>query len=118
MTQRSRQLTIDEAMGQFQTVLKEELGDAAPNAAKTPESPETPEEAEANRFRFAEYIVGLACPGPTACTDQRCRRNAVCRHIAHLRATQRDGVTRHPRRTPGAEAIRYAVWLYMNTDGV
>jgi hypothetical protein len=112
MTPRSRQLTIDEAIGEFQAVLKEELGDSPPLAAM---APQTPEEAEAGRFRFAEYMLGLACPDPAACADQRCRRNTLCRHLAHVRAQQQGGESRHPRRTPGAEAARYAIWVYMSS---
>ena len=112
MNPRSPQLTIDEAIGEFHAVLKEELGDNPPHTATTPA---TPEEAEAGLFRFAEYMLGLACPDPAACTDQRCRRNALCRHLPHVRAKQQGGESRHPRRTPGAEAARYAIWVYMSS---
>jgi hypothetical protein len=84
MSPHSPQLTIDDAIAQFQAVLKEELGDSPPHIAM---APETPEEAEARLFRFAEFMLGLACPDPAACPDQRCRRNARCRHVAHVRAT-------------------------------
>lgn len=112
MTPRSPHLTIDAAVGKFQAVLKEEYGDAPP---LTTLASETPAEAESTRFRFAEYMLGLACPDPAACADQRCRRNALCRHLAHVRAKQQSGESRHPRRTPGAEAARYAIWVYMSS---
>jgi hypothetical protein len=112
MNPRYPQLTIDEAIGEFQAVLKEELGDNRPLTAMPPE---TPEETETRLFRLAEYMLGLACPVPAACTEQRCRRNALCRHLAHVRAKQQSGLSRHPRRTPGAEAARYAIWVYMSS---
>jgi hypothetical protein len=112
MTGPTQPLTVDEAMAEFQAVTREVLGDTPSYAGSMPS---TPEEAEEGRFRFAEFILGLACPDPRACTDPRCRRNGLCRHFAHLRHGQQSGVPRHPRRTPGAEAVRYAVWVYMNS---
>ena len=112
MTTQTRQLTIDDAIAEFQAVVREELGDTPPHTTRVPV---TPEEAEARRFQFAEFMLGLACPDPTACTDWQCRRHRLCRHFARLRVKQRNGVSRHPRRTPGAEAARYAIWVYMSS---
>jgi hypothetical protein len=105
-------MTIDEAMGAFQAMVQEELGDASD---AVPGLPETPEAAEARRFRMAEYLLGLACPDPAACTDHRCRRDAVCRHLAFVRGRQASGQSSHPRRTAGAEAVRHAIWVYMSS---
>jgi hypothetical protein len=111
MNDPTHQLSVDEAMAEFQAVVREELGDSV---AHSTGSLPTPEQAEANRFKLAEYMLQLACPDPRSCTDRRCRRNALCRHFAYVRSLQQSGVSRHPRRTPGAEAARYAVWVYMN----
>ena len=106
------QLTVDEAMAEFQAVTKEHLGD---RLASGPATPRTPEEAEDARFRFAEFILSLACPDPTACSNQHCRRHRACRHFARVHAKRASGQSAHPRRTPGAEACRYAIWVYMNS---
>ena len=100
------------AMAELHAVVREELGDALADRGSTPA---TPEQAEENRFRFAEFILSLACPDPRACTDNRCRRDGRCRYFTYLRDKQRSGMSMHPRRTPGAEAARYAVWVYMNS---
>lgn len=107
-----RQLTIDEAIAEFQAVVHEELGDIGPRTGRTPT---TPEEEEEGRFRLAEYLLGLACPDPRACTDQHCRRKVLCRHFERVQAKRTSGTARHPRRTPGAEAVRYAIWVYMSS---
>jgi hypothetical protein len=106
------QLTFDEAVAQFQRMMEERL-DHMP--AGTGMTPATPQEAEDQRFRLAEVLLGLACPDPRACTDQRCRRDVVCRHFARVQAKQASGTTSHPRRTPGAEAVRYAIWVFMSS---
>jgi len=111
MTIPTRQLSIDEAIAEFQAVLKEELGDSPSDKALPPA---TREEAEATQFRLAEYMIALACPDPRACADQRCRRDVLCRHLARVHAKRASGSSSHPRRTPGAEAVRYAIWVYMN----
>ena len=111
MHPRSPHLTVDDAVGEFRAMLKEKIGDSPPLTTMTPQ---TPEEAEAGRFRFAEQLLSLACPDPAACANQQCRRNRLCRHFARLRAKQQSGVSRNPRRTPGAEAARYAIWVYMS----
>jgi hypothetical protein len=111
MMKPSRQLTIDEAIGEFQALLQEQLGDVPPGACGPPQ---TPEEAEARRFQMAEHLVRLACPDRTLCADYRCRRDAICRHLAFVLTRQRTGKSGHPRRPPGAEAVRYAIWVYMS----
>jgi hypothetical protein len=112
MNEHTPPLTVDEAMAEFQAVVREELGDDFGDGGSTPA---TPEQAEENRFRFAEFILSLACPDPRACTDKRCRRDGLCCHFRYLRDKQQSGKSIHPRRTPGAEAARYAVWVYMNS---
>jgi hypothetical protein len=107
-----RQLTIDQAIAEFQAVVREELGDDFSPAA-TP--PQTFEETEEERFRFAELMVALACPDPRACTDHRCRRNALCRHFQRVLAKRASGRPIHPMRTAGAEALRYAIWAYISS---
>jgi hypothetical protein len=112
MTEPSRRLTIDEALSEFQAVVREELGDPVPAESL---SPQTAEEAETRCFRMAEFLCGLACPHPARCTDQRCRRDGLCRHLGHIRMKQSEGRSGHPRRSPGADAVRYAIWAYMSS---
>jgi len=111
-----QKLTVDEAVAKFYTILRVELGPptAAPSATG---AAETREEAEARYFRLAESLLRHACPDPTCCTDPRCRRLGLCRHFADLRARQ-EGRRSQPatRRTPGAAALRHAIWIYMNSD--
>jgi hypothetical protein len=115
------QLTIDQAIADLQAVVREELGDDPPTRGPTkrpikpPEPPRTPKEKEEELFRFAEFMVTLACPDPKLCADQTCRRNATCRHLARVRAKRASDSTSHPRRSPGAEAARYAIWAYMSS---
>ena len=112
MTTPIRQLTVDDAMAEFQAALREALGDRAPNAAA---SPATSEEQEEGLFGFAEVVLSLACPNPRACSHPHCRRMVRCRHFARVEAKRASGKASHPRRTPGAEAARYAVWVYMSS---
>lgn len=108
-------LSVDDAVQQFFAILREASGLEEPDASRPAElHRETPEEAEAHRFRCAEEVLRLLCPDPRWCSDRRCRRLAMCRHFADLRARQRDGRSPHPRRTPGAAALRHAIWLYTN----
>jgi hypothetical protein len=109
MTELSRQLAIDEAIGEFQAMVRDELGDA-PAGAGGP--PEMPQEAETRRFLMARYLIRAACPAPAACPDYRCRRDAECRHLVHVRGRWSAGKSSHPRRPPGADALRYAIWVY------
>ena len=111
MTHTTRQLSIDAAMAEFQAVVREELGESL---ARENTTPRTPEQREDSLFHFAEFMLSLACPNPRDCTDQRCRRDVVCRHYARVQA-KRTGRSSHPRRTPGAEAVRYAIWAYMSS---
>lgn len=75
----------------------------------------TPEEREELRFRLAKLVLSLACPDPRACNDPHCRRSVLCRHFARVEAKRASGKASHPMRTPGAEAARYAVWVYMSS---
>jgi hypothetical protein len=109
-------LSVDEAMAEFQAIAREVLADM-PSGARSAAPAATPQETEDTYFRFAEWILSLACPDPRACADQRCRRGGLCRHYAQLRSMQKNRVSFHARRTPGAQAVRYAVWAYMNTPG-
>jgi len=99
-------------MAEFRVMLREALGDSPPGI---PLSPRTPEQREEGLFRFAELVLNLACPDPKACSHPHCRRNVCCRHFARVAAKRASGKTNHPRRTPGAEAARYAVWVYMSS---
>jgi hypothetical protein len=112
MREQIPQLNVDEAMAEFQVLARDLLGNSL---ARGPAAAPTPEEAEANRFHFAESILSLACPDPTACTNEHCRRQRICRHFARVHAKRASGQSAHPRRTPGAEACRYAIWVFMNS---
>ena len=114
MNQQPQLLSVDEAMAEFMHVMSDAYGDSPP-APGTP--PLSPAEKEADRFRLAEHLLHLACPDAGACTDQRCRRDRLCRHLVFVRDKRENGIATHPRRTPGAEAVRYAVWVYMNAAG-
>lgn len=102
-------------MAEFMRALPEVYGDIPPAPGRQRASRE---EIEANHFRLAERLLHLACPDAGACTDQRCRRDRLCRHLGFVRDKREKGIATHPRRTPGAEAFRYAVWVFMNTAGV
>ena len=115
MNQQPQLLSVDEAMAEFMHAMSDLYGDSPPAPGAPPASPA---EAEASHFRLAERLLHLACPDARACTDQRCRRDRLCRHLAFVRDKREKGIATHPRRTPGAEAVRYAVWVYMNTVGV
>ncbi len=115
MSQQPQLLSVDEAMAEFMRALPEVYGDILP-APGTPRA--SREEIEANHFRLAEHLLHLACPDAGACTDQRCRRDRLCRHLAFVRDKREKGIATHPRRTPGTEAFRYAVWVLVNTAGV
>jgi hypothetical protein len=113
MTHPSCPLTIDEAVSAFQTMVQDVLGDA-PLGDGTP-PPETPQEAETRRFLLAQHLIDRACPAPAACSDRACRRDAVCKHMARVRARWNAGRSSHPRRPPGADALRYAIWVYVSS---
>ena len=107
-------LTIDEALGEFQSMMEDVFGDAPAGAGALP-LPETPQEADTRRFLLAQHLIGRACPAPAACADPGCRRNAVCKHMARVRARWSAGRSNHPRRPPGADALRYAIWVYVSS---
>ena len=71
-------------IAEFQAVARDLLGDSV---ARGRAAPQTPEEAEDSLFRFAESILSLACPDPTACNNEHCRRQRICRHFARVRAS-------------------------------
>jgi hypothetical protein len=111
MIDASRPLTIDEAVAEFTTMVNDVLGDALPGGVATPE---TPQEAETRYFLLAQHLIGLVCPSPSACRDQRCRRDASCRQLAYVRDRWRARRSSHPRRPPGADLLRYAIWVYVS----
>ena len=107
-------LDVNEAVAEFLAILVAELGPETA-ARSGAEAVETAAEAEARYFRCAEALLRLACPEPTLCTDPRCRRGGLCRHLADLRARGRSRHGRQAtRRTPGAAALRHAIWVFMN----
>ncbi|MGH7754153.1 MAG: hypothetical protein ACREN5_15210 [Gemmatimonadales bacterium] len=120
MTAPTRQLTIDEAMGEFRALVQDQLddvplGDSLGELQVDPGPPETLQEAETRRFLMAQYLLGLACPAPKTCRNYQCRRDASCRHLVRVRARWSAGKSGHPRRPPGADALRYAIWVYMSS---
>jgi hypothetical protein len=112
MTDTLPPLTIDEAMGAFQTMVQDVLGDE-PLGDGAPLS-ETPQEAETRRFLLAQHLIDRTCPSPSACAYRACRRDATCQHLARVRARWAAGRSSHPRRPPGADALRYAIWVYVS----
>jgi hypothetical protein len=111
MIETSRPLTIDEAIGEFRAMVQDELGDAEPGGCRPME---TPAEADTRHFLLAQYLIGAACPAPADCSDYRCRRDAACRRLARVRARWSARQSSHPRRPPGADALRYAIWVYVS----
>ncbi len=111
-------LNVDEAVAEFQAMLRVELGPETAAGLRAI-GPETPGEAEARRFRCAEELLRRVCPDPTRCNNQRCRRTGLCRHFAELRERQQLSTGQQAtRRTPGAEALRQAIWVFMNSDAI
>jgi hypothetical protein len=110
-------LTVDEAVAEFQLMLRAELGTLPRPAPGEGGGLPTPEVDEELRFRAAEMLLRIACPDLSLCTDRRCRRGGLCRHLADL-ALRREGRYRIPnsRRTPGALALRHAIWVCMNGE--
>ena len=111
MNEQPQRLSVDDAMAEFMRTMSDRYGDSPP----APDPPPSPAEREANLFCIAERLLRLACPNPEACTDPRCRRDRLCRHFAFVRDKREKGIATHPRRTPSAEAFRYAVWVFMNS---
>jgi hypothetical protein len=104
--------SVDDAVAAFCLLLRAELGSERVSPARA----ETYEQAEARYFRLARELLQAACPGRAACTDRRCRRGGCCRHLADLDAQRRGRLGPRPtRRTPGADALRHAIWVYMNS---
>ena len=110
-----QKLTNEEAVSGFFALVEAERR-KRPAAPIDRGEPETPEEAETRRFTCAEALLRAACPDPAHCSDQRCRRGGLCRHLGNLLARQQ-GRESEPatRRTPGADALRHAMWVYMNS---
>jgi hypothetical protein len=110
----SRQLTIDDAVAEFCAMIEDMPNDGSGGAvAGGRGAPESPQEADTRRFLLAQYLIGLACPAAADCSDQRCRREAACRHLVHVRDRFDAGRSSHPRRPPGADALRHAIWVYV-----
>ncbi len=110
MTEPSHKLTVDDAVNEFLSILRAQRG----SDASAEWRPQTAEEHEAALFQCAEDVLQLLCPDRRSCPDALCRRLTLCRHLADLRVRRRDGRSPHPRRTPGAAALRHAIWLYMS----
>lgn len=114
MTYVPQRLSVDEAMADFSKLVDVIHGPSRYDPARA-STPQTFAEAEAERFRFAESVLGAACPAPARCSKHRCRRNRVCQHFENLRAIRCPPQPQpFSRRSPGAQAVRYAVWVYMN----
>ena len=114
MTELPRPLTIDEAISEFQTMPQDDLGDAPLGGGGPLATRETPAEAETRCFLMAQYLIDRACPAPGRCRDRGCRRDATCRHLVRVRARWSARKSSHPRRPPGADALRYAIWVYVS----
>jgi hypothetical protein len=108
-------LTVDEAVAEFHQILKTELAALPPAERAAGGLLPTPENDEDLRFRAAEALLRIACPD--LCAERRCRRAGQCRHLIDL-AAMREGRHRMPnsRRTPGALALRHAIWVCMNGE--
>jgi hypothetical protein len=116
MTSALRKLSVNEAVAEFGRMVSAGRGPPATSGGELP-VPDTPEPAEARYYRFAEELLMLACPDPRQCTDQRCRRGGLCRHFGDLRARQEGRRGGRPtRRTPGSDALRHAIWVYINAS--
>jgi len=108
------QLSIDDAVAQFLATAGDMLADMPPGPSGG-RAPQTLQEQEDAHFHMAEFIVARMCPDAGRCRERVCRRAQACKHrieILNMRAKPPIGL--HPRRTPGAHAARYAMWLYMN----
>ena len=107
-------LTLDEAVAQFYRLLREAWG---PQLESCSYGPEAPEITEARYFRWAEALIGVACPEPADCANRRCRRSGRCRHLADL-AARKEGPPRRQEddRPPATHALRHAIWVYMNAQ--
>ena len=116
MTGVPNQLSVDEAMAGFSKIANDIFGPPPSEPARV-RTPPTFAEAETERFLFAESVLSIACPAPARCSDHRCRRHRLCRHFEKLRTIQHpSGQQPFSRRSPGAQAVRYAIWVYMNAN--
>jgi len=112
-------LSVDAAVAEFYKLLHEELTRRGIEPVMRPHHyvPDTSAQAEAVRFQLAELLLRLACPELRRCKDQRCRRGGLCRHLADMHMRQRPQVAPPvARRTPGADAARHAMWVFMNIE--
>ena len=116
MTYVPQNLSVGAAMANFSKLMDAIHGPSRYAPARA-SAPPVFAEAEAERFRIAENILAAACPAPARCDQHRCRRNRVCQHFERLRAIQCPPQPQpFSRRSPGAQAVRYAVWVYMNIN--
>ncbi|HEX2172061.1 MAG TPA: hypothetical protein VHL09_06410 [Dehalococcoidia bacterium] len=115
MSDKTNDLTVDEAVTEYLKAARERYESLPPRPEAPPAAPATFEEAEAECFRLAEHILSQMCPDPGTCSDRRCRRDRLCRHIVDLR-TMREGPDPEPlsRRSRGARAVRHAIWVVVN----
>jgi len=115
MTDIANTLTVDQAVAEFMKGAQEHLASLPPATEARAVPSATFETADAQRFRIAEKLLSGMCPDPGACSDRRCRRDRLCRHIVDLRAMQKaPDPEPHSRRSLGARALPHAIWLYMN----
>jgi len=110
------ELSPDEAVARFFIELKQELESNPVSGSANPVR-YSPEEMEELHFRAAAQLLAHVCPDPSRCREQRCRRQAMCQHFAELKAMQEGPPpSQLSRRTPGALALRRAIWLFMNAQ--
>jgi hypothetical protein len=109
----SLQLTIDDAMAEFSAMIDDLPLNGSGNGRACALPQETPQEADTRHFLLAQYLIGLACPAPGACGDPRCRRDGACRYLLQVRDRWNARMSSHPRRPPGADALRRAIWVYV-----
>ena len=117
MTDVPRKFSVDEAMAGFSQIANSLSARLPHDEPAHDRRPPTFAEAEAGLFSFAEMLLTATCPAPARCSDHRCRRNRLCEHFEKLRAIQSPPQPQpFSRRSPGAQAVRYAVWVYMNVN--
>jgi len=105
------QLSVDDAVHQFMQALSAQIGS---DPTSTNLAPISPAEMEAWRFEAATELLRLACPDPMRCAEQACRRARQCWHLAQLKSQAATPAPSSSRRTPGAIALRRAIWIYWN----
>src|SRR5262245_60900753 len=111
-------LSVDDAVAEFYKLLAEELNRRGIEPGMRPRHYVLDRSAQTETVRFclAELLLRLACPDLRRCKDQRCRRGGLCRHLADLSMRQRPQIAPPTRRTPGADAARHAMWVFMNSE--